>query len=248
MAKLSSLPDRLLRLSISIFDPQLTYAFIAIAIGISHVGCIGDDIIFDEVDPIVRIMNTIDTIELGTTYTFEFTYFNNTGEEERVTGAQWSSDNPTTISIDNQGMASALELGSANISVTLTDPNGIEVMDAHTIIVGNSTVSNDDGRTGMLRTTSSYKLEGSFSMEKMDNNLILSFSEDYEASSNLPGLFIYLTNNPNTVNNAFEIGAVEVFKGEHSYTIEGVDLNDYSHVLYFCKPFVVKVGDGAFDN
>ena len=67
----------------------------------------------------------------------------------------------------------------------------------------------------------------------------------YELS--LPGLYAYLTNNPSTVNNAFEIGRVETFSGAHSYRISGVGLNDYDDLLYWCKPFSVKVGDGEME-
>ncbi len=34
------------------------------------VGCIGDDVIFDEVDEAVRIINPVDTIGFGETYLF----------------------------------------------------------------------------------------------------------------------------------------------------------------------------------
>ena len=70
------------------------------------------------------------------------------------------------------------------------------------------------------------------------------FGDDYQASTSLPGLYVYLTNNPATANNAFEIGRVEIFNGAHSYRISGVGLNEYDYLLYWCKPFSVKVGDG----
>ncbi|MEM9549152.1 MAG: hypothetical protein AAGA77_24405, partial [Bacteroidota bacterium] len=63
----------------------------------------------------------------------------------------------------------------------------------------------------------------------------------------LPGLYVYLTNNRNTTANALEIGAVEVFNGAHTYTVEDVGINDYKFLLYFCKPFNVKVGDGEIN-
>jgi len=58
-------------------------------------------------------------------------------------------------------------------------------------------------------------------------------------------LYVYLTNNPSTTAGALEIGKVTVFEGTHIYTIEGdIPLNQYNYLLYFCKPFNVKVGDG----
>ena len=67
---------------------------------------------------------------------------------------------------------------------------------------------------------------------------------DLDGATSLPGLYVYLTNNPSTVNNAYEIGRVETFNGAHSYRISGVGLNEYDYLLYWCKPFSVKVGDG----
>ena len=210
-------------------------------------GCIGDDIIFDEVDPVIRIMNPIDTIALGSSHQFEYVYFDNIGRETNAEGEVWESSNPNIINIGASGLANALEEGEAIISVMLSlDDN--PVRDEHRVVVGDFTVLNQSSRSGTLRTTSSYTLKGDFILEMENDELFLSFSEDYEASSNLPGLFIYLTNNPNTIQNAFEIGAVEVFSGAHQYKIENVGIQDYSHVLYFCKPFVVKVGDGAFED
>ena len=80
------------------------------------------------------------------------------------------------------------------------------------------------------------------------DDLLLQIGEDYEASSSLPGLYLYLTNNINSTANAFEIGMVDTFAGAHTYRIEDIGVNDYDHVLYYCKPFRVKVGDGSFDN
>lgn len=61
---------------------------------------------------------------------------------------------------------------------------------------------------------------------------------------------MYLTNNPNSIANAYEIGEVTIFDGAHSFELDAneVGLTDFDFVLYFCKPFNVKVGDGQFDN
>ena len=42
----------------------------------------------------------------------------------------------------------------------------------------------------------------------------------------------------------YEIGRVTVFEGEHQYSIpSSIALKDYKYILYWCKPFSVKVGD-----
>jgi len=115
-------------------------------------------------------------------------------------------------------------------------------------VVDSETVETPTERTGSLRTTSSYTLQGNFTLSESENGVILSIDESYVTDDVLPGLYIYLTNNPNSVADALVIQEVTVFEGAHSYEVEDVGLNDYSHVLYFCKPFNVKVGDGKFDE
>jgi hypothetical protein len=115
------------------------------------------------------------------------------------------------------------------------------------VAVGLSTVESSNDKSGTIQTTSSYALEGDFKLKKNGDNLILEFYEDYEASTALPGLYVYLSNNRNSIANAFEISAVETFSGAHSYSIENVGINDYKFLVYFCKPFNVKVGDGEIN-
>ena len=76
------------------------------------------------------------------------------------------------------------------------------------------------------------------------NDLELIISENYKASERLPGLYLYFTNNINTVANAKEIQKVTVFKGTHTYIIKNTGINDFTHLLYWCKPFGVDVGNG----
>lgn len=209
--------------------------------------CIGDDIVFDTVDPVIRIMNPVDTLALDTDYQFAFAYLDNTGRKDSSVSATWSSTAPDIISITDEGLASAHRIGSAAISVQLNDGSAV-LSDTHEVVVGETTAVAQTGRSGTIKTSSSYELTGNFVITGNGNGgITLSFSESYRASTALPGLYVYLTNNPNTIANALEIGMVEVFSGSHSYQINNAGLNSYSHVLYFCKPFNVKVGDGTIN-
>lgn len=204
--------------------------------------CIKDDFIMDTVEPVLRITSSVDTIALNSSFSFDFQYLNNIGQEEPV-NATWQSSNPDIISIDGQGTAEALQLGSSTISVSYSDGENT-LTDAREVHVGNNTVMSVLERSGTIQTTSSYRLTGDFTLREEGDGVILEFGNDYEASSSLPGLYVYLTNNPNTTANAVEIGAVQVFSGQHAYQVPDVGINDYNYVLYFCKPFNVKVGDG----
>lgn len=104
-------------------------------------------------------------------------------------------------------------------------------------------------KSGTIATTSSYTLTGNFSLAQMasTNNLLLSLSENYQASTSLPGLYVYLTNNPNSIANARSLGPVSVFNGAHTYTIQNEGINNFSYLLYWCEPFGVKVGGGTIN-
>ena len=221
----------------------LFYALVALLLS----ACIGDDIVEDFVEESVRITNPVDSITVGDTANFAAMYLNNVGQETAA-DFQWTSSDETVLAISNDGQAIALQDGNVVISVQVNLPERDPISDQFDLVVTQEEVigTTTRSRSGTIRTTTFYVLEGSFTLAEDEDseNLILTFEEDYEASAALPGLYIYLTNNPNSLNGAFEIGEVDVFSGAHSYEIEGVEINDFSHLLYFCKPFVVKVGDG----
>ena len=210
------------------------------------VGCIGDDIEMDRTEEAVRILNPLDTLALGETFQFESMFTNNVGAEEQQT-VLWNSSDPTVISIDETGLAHAIALGSVEISATVELEGGAVVSDHFTLFVGDTTVAVELIKSGELKTSGGYNLAGSFTVEEVDGNLTISFSDDYEASTALPGLYVYLGNNPSSISNALELQRVDVYSGAHSYQVEGVGINDYQYLLYWCKPFNVKVGDGLIE-
>lgn len=209
--------------------------------------CIQDDVIFDTVEEVVRITSRVDTLAVGDTYQFEARFNNNIGEAENRP-IEWLSSNPEILSINQLGEASGLQKGQVSVIASVNIDNIKLVSDTVQVTVDEETIENPDNeKGGSIQTTSSYLLEGTFTMSLSGGKVILEFEEDYKASRSLPGLYLYLTNNPNSVSNALEIGKVEVFEGIHSYTIEGIGLDDYTYLLYYCKPFRVKVGDGKIE-
>lgn len=215
------------------------------------VSCIKDDIIQDRVAEQLRITMMPEIIAAGETFQFVARYTNNVGKVEEGQ-VEWSSSDESLLTINQEGLATAIKQGMVTISAMVTLDDQESLIELIPVTIGSSgatTIAEEvsSARLGTIRTTSSYKLEGDFTLEEKDGKLLLSVAENYEASSALPGLYIYLTNNPNTNNGAFEIGPVEIFKGAHTYEIDGVGLNDFDHVLYYCKPFSVKVGDGEIN-
>ncbi len=208
-------------------------------------GCIGDDIVDDYVPPAVKITNPVDTLAEGSTWQFVAKFTNNIGAEEDLP-VQWSSSNLPVLTIDENGLATAVSKGPATVTAEATY-QGTTVEDSWQVIVDETTIVNPTTRSGEIKTTSSYALKGSFIITTEGNGIKITISDDYMASTALPGLYVYLGNNPNSIANAHEIGLVQVFNGAHSYTVPDVGLNDYSYILYWCKPFNVKVGEGKIN-
>ena len=205
--------------------------------------CIGDDIIDDFVQPTIRIGSLPQSLAVGESYQIDATLFGNTGMETNVELSYSTSDDNLAI-IDQNGLLQALNKGTVSILVSGTYDG--ELLSAEeTLLIDAETVVEPTSKRGTVATTSSYPLSGEFLMEATETGVRISFDEDYVADTRLPGLYVYLTNNKNTNVGALELGRVQVFSGEHFYDVEGVGLDDFSHILYYCKPFNVKVGDGA---
>ena len=159
------------------------------------------------------------------------------------------SSSIATDKIDANGLASAIAQGNALIyaDVDLADGRTLREEMAIEISMVTTVVEAPTSRTGTIQTTTFYDLAGDFEISEVDGKLVINIADNYVASSALPGLYVYLTNNPNSIGDALEIGEVEVFEGAHSYELENVGLTDYDYILYFCKPFRVKVGDGEIN-
>lgn len=213
-------------------------------------GCIGNDIVFDTVAESVRITDGVDTLAVGDSYLFTARFTNNIGSvEERP--VNWLTSDATILQVDPDGLATGVAPGAASIIAEVLLDNAAPARDTQQVVVDAETTSGGGGseaRTGKIRTTSSYVLEGDFTLRQVGNKLVLEIGENYRASDRLPGLYLYLTNNANSTQNAFEVGMVTVFQGAHSYEIAGVGLKDYDFLLYYCKPFRVKVGDAQLSN
>jgi hypothetical protein len=211
-------------------------------------GCIGDDIIEDRIPEVLRITQSIDTLALGETFQFEASYFNEVGDQTAAT-INWMSSNQEVIFISESGLAQALSIGQATISAITMDSEGKTLEDQFDVIVSEGGgMTGGSSREGTIVTTSSYILEGSFTLTENGADLILTVGENFKASTALPGLYVYLGNNNTSIASAREISKVNQFEGEHSYQISNVGLREYEYVLFWCKPFNVKVGEGTFNN
>ena len=202
-------------------------------------GCIGTDIVDDFVEATVSIDNPITSLKVSDTYQFTATYLNNIGIPEPAM-FQWRSSDESVLEIDNEGKANGINIGNA---IVIALSNGIS--DSLSIIVSDTTVGSVTERVAELKTVSTYPLSGNAILKKTGGKTILEFDDTFSTTSALPGLYVYLTNNVSTINNALEVDKVKAFAGAQSYEVpEDISLTKYNFVLFYCKPFLVPVGDG----
>ena len=96
----------------------LIVSFLAILLS----SCIGDDIIDDMIDPVLRVNNQIDSLAVGSEFQFDIVFFNNVGVQED-TDVEWTSSDPSVIAVSRTGLAVALSPGEVEISVTAQTPD-----------------------------------------------------------------------------------------------------------------------------
>lgn len=215
-------------------------------------GCVGTDFVDDRVPAEVRIATPPDTLAVGDTLALRARFFDEVGRPAAARQL-WESSDPDVVAVTERGLAEARALGSAELTVRELDGTA-EATAATRLHVGERRVAAGEpttptSRRGRIRTTSSYLLEGDFAVTAAQGGgLEIAIADDYRASTALPGLYLHLANNPATTAGALQVGPVEVFRGAHAYRVDGVALDDYAYLLYYCKPFGVKVGDGAIER
>jgi hypothetical protein len=216
--------------------------------------CIGTDIVDDFVEPRISATNQIETFLIGDNHLYQASYFDNTGVEQPAS-FQWFSSDPQVVEMDPGGFAVALAAGVSIITYAANDLEQsftVNVLDPQQVNEDSVRMQQQQTQTGdrsaELMTVSSYLLEGTAVLTTMEGALILELLDDFRTTDALPGLYVYLTNNTRSISNAVEISEVSMATGAQSYVVpDGVEIQDFSHVLFYCKPFRVPVGEGRFE-
>ena len=207
------------------------------------VSCIGTDIVEQELVPArVAITARAESIKVGESYQFQAQYFDDLGNIVD-TDITWASTDPSIISIDDMGLATANSEGDVTISAMA---NGVS--DMVLVSAGENTSVVQTERSGNFEGNRSYVVTGSFTLSQESGELQLTFSEDF-STSNGPGLYVYLTNSESSTSGGIELGALQSNTGAQTYNIdEDIQLGTYDYVLIYCKPFGVAFGIGKFDE
>ncbi len=215
----------------------LTYGFLMIMFS----RCIGTDVLAElaEGERII-IIERVDSLAVDESFTFQAVLVKQDGTEE-ITNAQWSSSAPSIIRIDPLGNATALMTGTATLTA-----NYQQLQDSVIVHAGELT-SAATLRTGQFSGLNNYSVDGNFVLERSEDELLLSFKDDF-VTSNGPGLYVYLSASPNNVNGGLEVGPLQSSQGAQEYRIDNpITINTYDYVIIYCKPFGLAFGAGALN-
>jgi len=177
----------------------------------------------------ITISSPTQTLDIGQSTQLSISVKNILGEE--LTGPfqpVWSSSNPGIISVNDQGLATAVAAGPSEITATV---DGIISLPYSLTVSGGE-------RTGTFQGVNGYNVSGSVAVDDNTVELGSNFS-----ASNGPGLYIYLTTSSSSVSGGIELGALVSTAGVQSYNIpQGEDVNNYQYVIVYCKPFGIPFG------
>jgi len=200
-----------------------------------------------------------DIIEARTTFSVTAVTSTDTSTSTSETSTMTADSETSTLTTDTETSTMTTDTETSTMTTetetsTMTTDTETSTMTIETE-TSTTTIDNNTGSgivlapqfyEGEIISTSSYILEGNFRYEHNGTQITLSLDENYRASTSLPGLYLYLGNNPNTVNGAIEIAKVTVFNGAHEYILPpSIELADYKYLIYWCRPFSVPVGEGT---
>ncbi len=165
-----------------------------------------------------------------------------TGVEVSIsTNLVWSSSDVTVATVTQEGLVTAIADGEVRITAVMDEVSGF--ID---LIVGTATALT---RTANFEGLSGYSASGDAVLE-MDSigSITLRFANNFMVQ-NGPGLFVYLSNSSNQITGAVELGALKEASGAQNYFVPGeVGLNDFDHIVIYCKPFGVGFGTAPLSD
>ena len=197
--------------------------------------------VVDNVQQLASINVTPGSAQLDVGQMVQFTAEGLTTEGNPVPGItfHWGSSDPSILTIDNSGLATAQNPG---IVVIFASADGIQSQNISVQI-------NDDKKTGTFTPSpgSNYNVGGSVELVTVGENLVVNFGSDFHSSSG-PNLHVYLSPSGGVGAGSIDIGALQSTSGAQTYNVPaGYELNDFNYVIVHCVPFNVTFGQ-AFIN
>jgi uncharacterized protein YjdB len=192
----------------------------------------------------VLISPALSTLAMGANASLTATAFTITNQV--VAGAvTWASSQTNVATVSPTGFVNALSVGTTMITATVAGVSSVPL--ALTVTSGERVASITPG------PVPGDASRGTARLVRVNGGLELRFDSDFTSNSG-PGLYVYLANcNLITGSNSgscqrVELGSLKSTQGQQTYAVpSSVGINDYSHVLVHCRPFVITFGSGRLN-
>lgn len=151
----------------------------------------------------------------------------------------WTSNNESVITVNSTGTINAVSEGIASIVATIDG-----VVSASLKIEVKSNI-----KKGVFSGSGSYTVTGTASLFINENDdLILEFSNDFSVSSFGVAIYVYMSNQNNSVAGGVEIQQL-LKQGGQSYNITNINseltIDSYDYVIIHCKPYNIPFGQSS---
>lgn len=183
----------------------------------------------------ISSVNNVTVINPGESLQLMAAPLNADGQDIEAPSVTWSSSDQSIASVDQNGLVTTSGEGIVRISAMASGVTGF--LD---LMVG-STASLS--RTGNFEGLNGYSTSGEVTLESgNDGSLSLVLGANFNAQ-NGPGLYLYLSNSSTTVSGGVELGALRSVNGGDVFPVpRNVALDQFNHVVLYCKPFGVGFG------
>lgn len=140
----------------------------------------------------------------------------------------WSSSEEDVLTVDSNGVATAIAPGSTQIVLTSDQIKSPPL----TITVAG------DQRNGTFQGSNGYSVSGTVVISESAVEL----QSDFNTSSG-PGLYLYLSKSSSNVNDGVSLGELDGNSGEQTYELPtGTSPDDFNYVIVYCQPFNIVFG------
>lgn len=181
----------------------------------------------------VNVTASANSLSVGNTLQLTASAQNINGDDINSTNYTWSSDNSSVATVSASGVVTGVANGVVNITATVDGVNSqnFEI-----------TVGSGNEVSGTFSGRGSYKVSGRVTLKAGDNNTLeLTLGSNFSSSAG-PGLHVYLSNSGTSASGGLEIAPLRKTSGSDTYQVIGANLDQYKHVLIYCKPFTVIFG------
>lgn len=186
----------------------------------------------------VTISTTSSSIMEGTTLQYTATALNVNGDVLTGQTFNWQSSNASVASIDANGLATGITTGTSQISVSA---DGVS-SDQLELLVTPAMITS---RMGTFQGSGSYTVNGTITLETLqDGTVQLSFGSGFTSSTG-PGLYVYLSN---STTGGIALAPLPSQSGPFTMNAPaGTGINDFNYVLIWCQPFGVTFGSAQLN-